>query len=439
MTFLMVGPTATMGVDRADRRSRRCPRRHGVGAPVGRRRPGDRTSDPTSRTAPNSSPSRIRSSRRASRFRSTPRVTSITPAQQERVDVIVLSNVGWVPKRLLGTRGGDRGSPRTLHPRRFRHRHRFPPRDVTPVTATQRTTPVTIATRGLCGMRVLDQLGDWFWRRFRNHYFLAISVMGVTSLCAVVAVPAGVHRRADLRASAAASRLPGRRWLCSAACWRPARHRHQPRHPSPDQRVDRGDHDHAHEAPRRRPHHGGVDGDARWRARRAVHAIVVAPIGRLRRFGLLGYIAVEAMGMVALSLAAFLMANGLRILTAPLLVGSGGRHARRRATAATHVEPRTLFGVGMYLVGMADRGDRGVSPILRRTHEHAAVRRRRRRRRDRRVRDAAQPLRRRRADARPARRPGAGHRTRRAGDFSRTIPVTSTDEFGELALSRSTR
>jgi class 3 adenylate cyclase len=199
-------------------------------------------------------------------------------------------------------------------------------------------------------MRVLDQFSEWFWRRFRHHYFLAISVMAVVSLAgslllplvfivgptfelsrgesiiwSVMALGGGILATTLGIGTSRAIRLPIKAWI------------------NGERDHDRDARDALLVTPESMAMRGGVLGAP-------FMCVVVAPmLARYAGFGVQGYIAVEAMAMIALSLAAFLMANGLRILTRPIL-------NEVAATMPIDVRPtrrtwnlRTVFAVSTYL------------------------------------------------------------------------------------------
>jgi class 3 adenylate cyclase len=289
-------------------------------------------------------------------------------------------------------------------------------------------------------VRALDEFSDWFWRTFRNQYFLAISVMAVVSLSVSLLLPLvfiigptfGVTRRESLIWSSLA--LLGGIFATtigiatSRAVRRPIR-----------AWID-GDHSHARETrdavlmtAESMAMHGGVLGAP-------FMLIVVAPtLANYAGFGTLGYITVEAMGMIALSLAAFLMANGLRILLRPLL-------EEVAASIPPDVKPtrrtwslRSVLGVSVYLSAVATGAVAAtVTQYFGDTREHAIFAG---------VLTSAllgaygtlvnrvglvEPMFRPLEDLRRA--------TERVaeGNFTELMAVTSTDEFAEVALAFNT-
>jgi adenylate cyclase len=289
-------------------------------------------------------------------------------------------------------------------------------------------------------LHVLDQFSQWFWRRFRRRFWWAISVMGVGSLSLSLLVPLvfiispsfGLTRNESLLwsslavlggviataigiGSSVAIRRPIRAW------------------------ID-GDHEHAREArdailiaAESMAMRGGVLGAPFMLA-------VVAPLfARYAGFGTLGYASVEVMGMIALSLAAFLMANGLRILLYPLLeevasnIPIDVRPTRRTWSL------KTVFGVSTYLSAIATGAIAAcVAQYFDDTREHAvfagvltAV-----------LLGAYGTLVNRIGLVEPALRPLDDLRraTERiaAGDFTEPMAVTSTDEFAQVALAFNT-
>ena len=289
-------------------------------------------------------------------------------------------------------------------------------------------------------MRGLDQFSEWFWRRFRRHFWLAISVMGVVSLSASLLVPLvfivspafGLSRSEAIIwsslallggiiatgvgiGSSVAIRRPIRAWI-------------------------EGDHEHAREArdailvaAENMAMRGGVLGAP-------FMLIVVAPVfANYAKFGPLGYASVEAMGLIALSLAAFLMANGLRVVLRPMLeevarsIPIDVRPTRRTWSL------KTVFGVSTYLSAVATGAIAGcVAQYFADTREHAVfagvltsallgaygtiVNRIGM------VEPTMRPL----EDLRRATERVA------AGDYSEPMAVTSTDEFSEVALAFNT-
>ncbi|HVV36712.1 MAG TPA: adenylate/guanylate cyclase domain-containing protein [Acidimicrobiales bacterium] len=203
-------------------------------------------------------------------------------------------------------------------------------------------------------MGSLETFSAWFWRQFRNRFWLAISVLGVFSLSVVILGPlvfivgpafgltrgeailwsgladlGGILATAIGIGSCLAIRRPIRSW------------------------ID-GDFTHAREARdavlvagESMAMRGGVLGAP-------FMLIVVAPLfAHYAGFGTLGYATVEAMGMIALSLAAFLMANGLRVLLFPMLeevaphIEIDVRPTRRTWSL------KTIFSVSTYLSAVA--------------------------------------------------------------------------------------
>ncbi|MEY2417933.1 MAG: adenylate cyclase [Actinomycetota bacterium] len=289
-------------------------------------------------------------------------------------------------------------------------------------------------------MRILDEFSEWFWRRFRRRFWLAISVMGVSSLSLSLLVPLvfiigpsfGLSHGESLIWSMLAQlggiiatgigigtnvaiRRPIRAWI-------------------------EGDHGHAREArdavliaAENMAMRGGVLGAP-------FMLVVVAPVfAHYAGFGTLGYASIEAMGMIALSLAAFLMANGLRILLRPLLEEVAGyipidvRPTRRTWSL------KTVLGVSTYLSAVAAGAIAAcVAQYFDDTREHAVFAG---------VLTAAllgaygtvvnrigvlEPTLRPLEDLRRATERVA------AGDFSEPMAVTSTDEYSEVALAFNT-
>jgi class 3 adenylate cyclase len=286
----------------------------------------------------------------------------------------------------------------------------------------------------------LDQFSDWFWRCFRRRFWLAISVMGVASLSLSLLVPLvfiispsfGLSRGESLIWSSLAL-LGGVLATAigigtSVAIRRPIR-----------SWID-GDHDHAREArdailiaAESMAMRGGVLGAP-------FMLVVVAPVfAHYAGFHTLGYASVEAMGMIALSLAAFLMANGLRVLLRPLLeevaayIPIDVRPTRRTWSL------KTVFGVSTYLSAVATGAIAAcVAQYFDDTREHAVFAG---------VLTAAllgaygtivnriglvEPTFRPLEDLRRATERVA------AGDFTEPMAVTSTDEYAEVALAFNT-
>jgi class 3 adenylate cyclase len=168
--------------------------------------------------------------------------------------------------------------------------------------------------------------------------------------------------------------------------------------------------------------------------------IVVAPVlANYAGFGVLGYISVEAMAMIALSLAAFLAANGLRILMRPIL-------EEVQATMTIDVRPtqrtwdlRTVFGVSTFLAAVSAGAIASmVTQHFDDTREHAlfagviaAV-----------VLGTYGTLVNRIGLVEPSFRPLDDIRraTERvaAGNFNEPMAVTATDQFAEIALAINT-
>lgn len=289
-------------------------------------------------------------------------------------------------------------------------------------------------------MRVLDQFSDWFWRRFRDHYFLAISVMGVVSLSGSLLLPlvfiigptfdisrgeslnwsflalvGGVAATALGIGTSRAIRRPIERWI-------------------------RGDHENAEAArdamlvaAESMAYRGGTLGAP-------FMLFVVAPLlANYAGFGVLGYVSVEIMAMIALSLAGFLMANGLRILLRPMV-------EEVAASIPIDVKPtrrtwslRTVFGVSTYLSAVATGTIATcVAQYFSDSREHAvfagvlcSV-----------LLGAYGTVVNRIGLVEPTFRPLENLRqaTERvaAGDFNEPMAVTSTDEFAEVALAMNT-
>jgi adenylate cyclase len=203
-------------------------------------------------------------------------------------------------------------------------------------------------------MRVLDDFSAWFWRTFRNHFFLAISVVGVFSLAASLLLPLvfiigptfDLTRRQSITWSllalgggilatilgigtSRAIRLPIKAWI-------------------------HGDHENTREVrdailitAESMAMRGGVLGAPLMLA-------VVAPLlANYADFGTLGYLATIAMGMIALSLAAFLMANGLRIFMRPLLEEVASNMPVDVKPTRRTWSLRTVLGVSTYLSAVA--------------------------------------------------------------------------------------
>ena len=289
-------------------------------------------------------------------------------------------------------------------------------------------------------MRVLDQLAEWFWRRFRNHYFLAISVMGVISLSASLLLPLvfiigptfGITRDESIIWSSLALLGGVIATTLGIGTSRAIRR--------PINAWSRGDHAHAREArdailiaAESMAMRGGVLGAP-------FMLIVVAPVlANYAGFGTLGYVTVEAMGMIALSLAAFLMANGLRILLRPMLVEVAAHIPIDVRPTRRTWSLRTVFGVSTYLSAVATGAVAAcVAAYFNDTREHAVfagvaasallgaygtlVNRIGL------VEPTLSPL----EDLRRATERVA------AGDFTEPMAVTSTDEFAEVALAFNT-
>ena len=289
-------------------------------------------------------------------------------------------------------------------------------------------------------MRVLDQFSDWFWRRFRHHYFSAIFGITVISLAGSLLLPLVfiVGPTFELTRSEsliwASLALVGGLIATTVGIGTSRNIRRQ------INAWIAGDHEHAAEA------RDAILVLAESMAMRAgvlgapFMLIVVAPVlANYADFGVLGYISSEAMAMIALSLAAFLAANGLRILMRPLL-------EEVQATMTVDVKPtrrtwdlRTVFGVSTFLAAVSAGAIASmVTQHFDDTREHAlfagvvaAV-----------MLGAYGTLVSRIGLVEPAFRPLEDLRraTERvaAGDFSEPMAVTSTDEFADVALAFNT-
>ncbi|MEY2470178.1 MAG: adenylate cyclase [Actinomycetota bacterium] len=283
----------------------------------------------------------------------------------------------------------------------------------------------------------VDKFAEWFWQRFRGRFFVAIGVLvtvfdcgtllipfaiivgglwhlsgidtlqicGLTILAAIIAVSAGIGTNVTFRGIVT-------RW------------------------VD-GDHSHPElvrdavlAGPEGMAMRGGLLGSP-------FLLLVVVPILAVKLdFSLRGFVAVELMGMLALALAAFLMANGLRLLTAPLLFEIAAEMPVDVHPLASTWSLRSLFGVGMFLGAALAGVAGGIAAFTfhgtKQTSALAAV-------------IAAfvmgtyAALLNRFGVIEPTLAPlrdlvRATHRVAE-GDYTHTIPVTSTDEFGELVVA----
>ncbi len=289
-------------------------------------------------------------------------------------------------------------------------------------------------------MRILDEFAQWFWRTFRNHYFLAIGVFAVVALASTLLVPlvfvigptfgitrdesiiwaflalfGGVLATIFAIGTSWAIRRPINAWIA-------------------------GDHSEARETrdavlitAESMAMRGGLLGAP-------FMLIVVAPLlANYAGFGALGYISVEAMGMIALSLAAFLAANGLRILMRPLLEEVGARMPIDVKPTRRTWSLRTVLGASVYLSAIATGAIATcVAQYFGDTREHAifagvltsALL------------GAYGTLVNRVGLVEPTLRPLDDIRraTERvaAGNLTEPMAVTSTDEFGEIALAMNT-
>jgi class 3 adenylate cyclase len=201
---------------------------------------------------------------------------------------------------------------------------------------------------------VLDQFSEWFWRQFRQHYFLAIFGVTVVSLAVSLLIPLVfiVGPSFDLTRSesvswATAALIGG--VLATALGIVTSR----------SQRGQikvwvGGDHDHPREMrdailvlPESMAMRAGVLGAP-------YYLIVAGPLlADYAGFGVRGYIATEAMAMIALSLAAFLAANGLRILTRPILQEVAALMPIDVVPTRRTWDLRTVFGVSTYIAAVS--------------------------------------------------------------------------------------
>jgi class 3 adenylate cyclase len=197
---------------------------------------------------------------------------------------------------------------------------------------------------------VLDQFSEWFWRRFRHHYFLAIFGVTVVSLAISLLIPLVFIVGATFEITRSESvtwavlAFAGGLIATVAGIGTSRAIRRQI--------IAWANGDHAH--PRETRDAALVLAESM--AMRAgvlgapFYLVVAGPrLADYAGFGVRGLLAVEAMAMIALSLAAFLAANGLRILMRPLL-------EEVAAVMTIDVRPtqrtwdlRTVFGVSTFL------------------------------------------------------------------------------------------
>ena len=286
----------------------------------------------------------------------------------------------------------------------------------------------------------MDKFVDWFWGRFRDRFFLAIGVavflfdcvsllvpfailVGVfwdlsladTALvCALTALAAGIAVTAGIATNSQLRRMV-KRWLG-------------------------GDHSNSElvrdavlAGPERIAFRGGFLGSP-------FLLIVVAPVlSNMLHFTLRGFVAIELMAMMALALAAFLMANGLRLFTVPLLRELAGEMPHDVRPLSRTWSLKSLFSVGLFLGASFSGLASGICAwAFRHNQETSAL--------------AAVvvtaviasygTLLNRFGLINPTLGPlqdlvDATKRVRQ-GDYSHTIPVTSTDEFGELVVAFNT-
>ncbi len=289
-------------------------------------------------------------------------------------------------------------------------------------------------------MRVLDDFSAWFWRTFRSHFFLAISVMAVISLSASLLFPLvfiigptfDITRSESITWSLLALLGGIMATVIGIGTSRAVRR--------PITAWINGDHANAREVrdavlitAESMAMRGGVLGAP-------FMLVVVAPLlASYAGFGTLGYISTIAMGMIALSLAAFLMANGLRVLLRPLLeevaveLPVDVRPTRRTWSL------RTVLGLSVYLSAVATGAIAAcVTQYFGDTREHAIFAG---------VLTSAllgaygtivnrvglvEPMFRPLEDLRLATERVAD------GNFTELMAVTSTDEFAEVALAFNT-
>jgi len=196
----------------------------------------------------------------------------------------------------------------------------------------------------------VDRFAAWFWQRFRGRYFLAIgaavvifdcvallipfaviigglwhlSAVDTLQICGLVAVAACIAVASGIGTSVELRRIISR-WV---------------------------DGDHSNPALVRDAVLAGPEGMAMrggFLGSPFLLLVVVPIVGVKLDFSLRGFVAIELMGMVTLALASFLMANGLRLLTAPLLFEIASEMPVDARPLASTWSLRSLFGVGMFL------------------------------------------------------------------------------------------
>ncbi len=286
----------------------------------------------------------------------------------------------------------------------------------------------------------VDRFAEWFWRRFKDHYFLALGIAvtafdclalmvpvaillggfwemtavetaqtaGLVVIAAVIAVTAGIGAARETRGVV-------NRWVAG----------------------DHSDPQHVRDVvltgPEAMAMRGGVLGSP-------FLLLVVTPfIADALEFSWRGFIAVELMAMVALALASFLMANGLRLLTAPLLTEIAAEMPVDVRPLTSTWSLRSLFGVGLFL-GAASAGMAGglaayafseskqsaalatvIAALVMSTYGAFLNRF-----------GLIEPT------LGPLRHLVSATQRVSDGDYAHAIPVTSTDEFGELVVAFNT-